>query len=193
MKFLKTLRSSSAGRILALAVLSLTLPLGANAQNCPAFPFPFPFPPSVPFANNFENFDAMTAGSYTSFPAMAGAAWVARIGTGGLLHIDGTLLPALSPPHSMWGRGVDVLWRFSTTKRWFGGFFRAVAAGFPVTAMTVRFFNGAMPVGSVVVPISTTSWGWRGWIVPCQFDRVEIYGNGSLPGYVGMDDIRVRN
>lgn len=152
-----------------------------------------PFPPSAPIPNNAETFDAIAPGSYMSFPAMGGAAGVARIGTGGLLMIDNAILPGLSLPNSCWGRGVDVQWRFQSLKRFFGGFFRVPNAGVAVNAMIVRFWNGAAPVGAAVMPVNNAAWQWRGWYVPARFDRVEIFGNGGTPGYVGMDNVRVRN
>jgi hypothetical protein len=152
-----------------------------------------PFGPSAPAVNNFENFDAIAPGAYVSFPMMGGAAACARVSTGGLLAVDNALLPGFSLPNSMWGRGTAVEMRFSTTKRFFGGFFRVPNAGIATNAVIVQFYQANVQVGVAVAPVNNVGWLWRGWYLGIGFNRLIISGNNASGGYIGMDNIRVRN
>jgi hypothetical protein len=149
----------------------------------------------LPFlATSTENFNSTALGSYMGFPGFAGQGGFARIGTQGLLHVTNN--PALLPPvsgNAMYGRGVDVQIRFQGVRKRFGGVFRVANSGIPVTMMTVQFYNGGFPVGvPVTATINNTSWQWRGWDVSGVggYNEVRIFGNGSLPGYVGMENLR---
>jgi hypothetical protein len=46
-------------------------------------------------------------------------------------------------------------------------------------------------IGSAVVPL-TTAWTWIGFATSPMWTRVEVIGNGSLPGYVAFDETRIR-
>lgn len=168
-------------RDLSIVVLAATI-ASVHAQ---AFTGPFP-----PMAT--ENFDTMIPNSYVGFPGFAGTAGLSRIGTGGLLMVNNSaaILPPLTGANDMFGRGVNVRIRFQSVRKRFGGFFRVPNAGIAVTMMGVRFFKAGVPVGvPVMATINNTTWQWRGWDVGYLggYDEVRIYGNGSLPGYVGMD------
>lgn len=146
------------------------------------------------FAGPLENFDAMVPGSYTGFSAWAGLAGISRIGTGGALIVNNNpgLLPPFSVKNDMFGRGVNVRIRYqSVHKRW-GGRFRVPWAGIAVNWMRVFFYKGGVLVGAPVgAAVNNAAWLWRGWdLGPLGgYDEVRIYGNGSLPGYVGMDHL----
>jgi hypothetical protein len=149
----------------------------------------------LPFlASSGETFNAVPAGSYMNFPGFLGQGTFNRIGTGGLLLVTNN--PALLPPvsgNAMFGRGVDVQIRFQGLRKRFGGLFRVATSGVPVTMMTVQFYNAGSPIGvPVTAPVNSTSWLWRGWDVGSLggYDEVRIFGNGSLPGYVGMENLR---
>lgn len=151
--------------------------------------------PITPFlASSGETFNMVTPGSYMNFPGFSGQGTFNRIGTGGLLLVTNN--PALLPPvsgNAMFGRGVDVQIRFQGVRKRFGGLFRVATSGVPVTMMTVQFYNAGSPVGiPVTAAVNTTSWQWRGWDVGSLggYDEVRIFGNGSLPGYVGMENLR---
>ncbi len=67
-------------------------------------------------------------------------------------------------------------------------------AGFVVPSVTFQFYRFGSPVGvAVTTPINNTSWTWSGWNLSQVggFDEVRIYGNGPMPGYVAMDNLRV--
>jgi hypothetical protein len=57
-----------------------------------------------------------------------------------------------------------------------------------VTKIKFSFFDQfSLPIGSVVVPCPAF-WSWIGFKTNPNWARVEISGNGILPGYVAMDD-----
>lgn len=141
-----------------------------------------------------ELFDTLAPTSYVSFPAFAGAGAFSRIGVGGLLVVtnNAALLPSITAPNAMFGRGVDVNVRFATRYKRFGGWYRVPNAGVPVTTVKFVFYQGAVPIGvSVGGPVNMFGYTWYGYdLGPLGgYDRVEIYGNGPLPGYVGMDNV----
>jgi hypothetical protein len=141
-----------------------------------------------------ENFDAMAVGSYAGFSGFGGLAGIGRIGTGGALIVNSStaILPPFSRKNDMFGRGVDVRIRFQSVHKRFGGRFRVPWAGVPVTWMRVFFYKGGLLVGAPVgAPVNNAAWQWRGWdLGPLGgFDEVRIFGNGTLPGYVGMDSL----
>ena len=59
-----------------------------------------------------------------------------------------------------------------------------------VTSAVVQFVAASGPVGSDTIPIGPT-WAWHGWCSTIPFDRVQVLGNGTMDGYVGMDGVRV--
>lgn len=143
-----------------------------------------------------ENFDAILPGAYVGFAGFAGLAGFARIGVAGALIVNNSaaLLPPFSRPQDMFGRGCDVRIRFQNTHKKFGGRFRVPWAGVPVTWMRVFFYKGGVLVGVPVgAPINNAAWQWRGWDLTNLggFNEVRIFGNGRLPGYVGMDNLVV--
>lgn len=170
--------------LVAIAGLSI---IGA-AQSQVAIP---PFAPTIS-----ENFNAIPLGSVPSFIAYGGMGQFSRIGLGGLLHVDNN--PVLLPPisgNAMFGRGVDVRIRYANAWKYWGGWFRVANAGIVVNTMTVQFWRLGVPVGvAVMAPVNNVAWNWRGWDVGVVggYDEVRIFGNGSLPGYVGMDEMRSR-
>ncbi len=143
-----------------------------------------------------ENFDAMAPGSKTSFPGFSGGAVFSRIGSGGAMIINNntSILPFVSPKNDLFGRGVDV--RITFNKKImarFGGMFRAAKAGVNPTKVRMRFFRGGVAVGvAVLAPISNAAWKWVGYDLSKfnGYDEVRIFGvGGTLPGYVGMDNL----
>jgi hypothetical protein len=152
-----------------------------------------PFAPSAPIANNFERFDSIPPGTYAAVTIMSGGGVVARFSTGGLLVIDNAILPAFSSPSCLWGRDTPVEYRLVQTKRWFGGYFRVPNVGVPTSSVIIRFYQGMTLVGVAVAPVNTSAWQWRGWFVSQGFNRLVVSGNNASGGYVGMDDVRVRN
>lgn len=169
-----------------LVIVGLGTTVAAQAALIPIGPFASP---------KIENFDALAPGSYAGFPAMAGFAGISRTpASNALLVGGGAVLPPLSAPNAMFGRGTDVFIRFQADRKQFGGYFRVPNAGINVTHATYIFRNAAMAVvGVVVAPVNPFGWQWRGWRSTIPFRSVEIRGNGALPGYVGMDAIRVEN
>ncbi|HRI44928.1 MAG TPA: hypothetical protein PLL78_00250 [Fimbriimonadaceae bacterium] len=145
-----------------------------------------PFPPT-----NMETFDTMPPGTYAGFAGMGGFAGFSRVPAVNAMQVGGgPILPPLSPPNAMYGRGTDVLLRFQAPRRRFGGWFRVANSGVVVTQATFIFRNSAsIIVGIAVVPINTASWQWYGWFSTLAFHSVEIQGNGTSPGYVGMDHL----
>src|SRR5712692_9495366 len=98
-----------------------------------------------------EKFDALSAGSHTSFVGFSGAAAFANLGTGGAMIINNSvsILPPVSPKHDLFGRGV-------------------------------------------VVPVNPAAWKWHGYDLGKVggHDEVHITSlGGTLPGYVGMDNL----
>ncbi len=154
--------------------------------------------PIGPFVSaTTEQFDTLAPGSYAAFPAFAGFGTFSRIGAGGAMVVTNNpaLLPSISAPNAMFGRGVDVMVRLSSLRKWFGGYYRVPNAGVPVTNVKFVFYQGAVMVGvSVGGPINAFGYTWYGYdLGPLGgYDRVEIYGNASIPGYVGMDNIYVQ-
>ncbi len=169
-----------------VAVASLAVVGVAQAQVAIA-----PFAPAIT-----ENFNAIPLGSVPNFIGYGGLGQFSRIGVGGLLHVDNN--PLLLPPisgNAMFGRGVDVQIRYANVWRLWGGWFRVPNAGIAVTTMTVQFWRMGVPVGVLVMaPVNNAAWQWHGWDTSAigGYDMVRIFGNGSLPGYVGMDDMRSR-
>ncbi|MBX3119254.1 MAG: hypothetical protein KF784_09325 [Fimbriimonadaceae bacterium] len=149
-----------------------------------------------PFAGAInENFNAMVPGSYVGFAGYAGAGGFNRLNVGGLLVVNNNpgLLPMVDAPNNMFGRGTDVQIRFQQVWKRFGGVFRVPNAGIVVTTATFQFYRFGLPVGvPVAAPVNMAGWVWIGY--DCGpiggYDEVRIYGNGTLPGYVGMDLLR---
>lgn len=168
----------------ALATLSI---VGASQAQAPIAPF-------LPAIT--ENFNLIAPGSYANFIGYGGQGGFNRIGVGGLLVV--TNAPALLPPisgNAMFGRGVSVQIRYQQVWRLWGGWFRVPNAGIAVNTMTVQFWRTGVMVGvAVMAPVNNFAWQWRGWDTSAigGYDEVRIFGNGSLPGYVGMDDMRTR-
>lgn len=153
-----------------------------------------PIGPFTPAA--MEKFEGLAPTSYIGFSGFAGLAGFGRIGGPGLLVVNNAaaILPAASPPHTMFGRGANVKIRMQSVRKKFGGVFRVPAAGVAVTTMYVRFRRaGAFVSPWLSAPISGAAWAWRGWDVGVVggYDEVYIYGNGATPGYVGMDNLRI--
>ena len=168
-------------------LLSLAL-LATAATACHAIVFPSaPFPPT-----STENFDSYVAGGYISHPVFGGLGVASRIGVQGALQI-GPPSPFLSGPNGMFGRGVDVNIAINGQRRRFGGGFHNVAAGIPFATMVkFRFFTASnVLIGTGTAPV-TGAWSWIGWVTIPKWSRVEIYGNSPLPGYVAMDNLRMR-
>lgn len=143
-----------------------------------------------------ENFDAIVPGAYVGFAGFAGLAGFARIGAAGAMLVNNNpgILPPFSRPNDMFGRGCDVRIRFQNVYKKFGGRFRVPWAGVAVNWMRVFFYKGGVLVGVPVgAPINNAAWQWRGWDLANLggFDEVRIFGNGRLPGYVGMDHLVV--
>lgn len=143
-----------------------------------------------------ERFDALAATTYASFTGFSGMAGFSRIGTGGLLLVNNApaILPPLSLANDMFGRGVNVNIRFQKQYKQFGGYFRVPNAGVVVSVARFDFYRGGLFVATVTRAVNNLSWQWAGWDLGPDggFDRVEIRGNGALPGYVGMDNLVVR-
>jgi len=138
-----------------------------------------------------ENYDAVSAGSHTSFPVFAGRGIASRIGTGGALLVGGISGP-LSPPNAMFGRGVNVRIQLKLPMTMFGGYFKQADAGIKVTKVKFVFYGtGGSIVGSKVEPL-TTAWKWIGFALKPQWSRVDVLGNGTLPGYVMFDNTKIR-
>lgn len=173
-------------RTLVATATLFVVSAAAKAQT----PILAPFAPTIG-----ETFNTIALGSYVGFVGFSGQGAFSRIGTGGLLMVQNT--PMLTPisGNDMFGRGVNVRIRYQSVWKQWGGHFRVPNAGIAVTAMGVRFFRAGLPVGvGVFAPINNGAWLWRGWDLSAVggYDEVRIYGNGSLPGYVGMENIRVR-
>lgn len=170
-----------------LAKLIATLGVAAFAFAAQAVVVPVgPFAPT-----NQENFDLLAPGSYPVFPGMAGFATFNRYGGGGALLVGHTGMVPVTPPNAMFGRGVDVDIHLKAFRTEFGGFFRNPDVGVNVNKAKFIFMNGINPVGSAIGPI-TPAFAWLGYRSSVPFNRVIVLGNGSLPGYVGMDNVIVR-
>lgn len=167
-----------------LVLTALGAVMSANAALAPIGPFATP---------NMESFDALAPGAYAGFPGMAGFAGFSRVPVANALHVGGgAVLPPLTAPNAMFGRGTNVLIRLQADRKKFGGYFRVPNAGIAVTHARFIFRNaGGGIVGIVIAPVNNLAWQWRGWSSTIPFRSIEIQGNGALPGYVGMDLVRV--
>ncbi len=150
--------------------------------------------PFLPAA--MEKFEPIAPGAYVGFAGFAGLAGFSRIGGAGLLIVNNNpaVLTGASPPHTMFGRGANVRVRMQSVRKKFGGVFRVPNAGVAVTTMFVRFRRAGVFISPwIAAPVNAAVWQWRGWDVgPIGgYDEVYIYGNGSTPGYVGMDNMRI--
>ena len=140
-----------------------------------------------PFTSSIqEKFDALPAGSHTSFVGFPGGAMI--------INNSVAILPPVSPKHDLFGRGVDVRIDFhQKVAKQFGGMFRVAKAGVNPTQAKFQFFRGGMPVGvAVVVPVNAAAWKWHGYDLGKVggYDEVHITSlGGTLPGYVGMDNL----
>lgn len=168
-----------------LLVLAL---IGASAAS-QAFVAPFPFFPTSPAL--IERFDTTAAGAYPLFPVFSGLGICQRIGTGGLLNV-GPPSPFVTTPNGVFGRGVDIQVRINAQMNLFGGFFKQGLFGIvPPTTATFNFYTASnVLIGGMTVPL-TASWQWLGFVVIPKWSRVDIIGNGPLPGYIVMDSIRM--
>lgn len=170
-------------KIITLAFLAV-----AGASQAQVFPSGF-FPTAAPW---IDGFDTLISGSYISFPMFSGNGGAARIGAMNAMVVSNMGGVALTPPNYMFGRGTDVQMKVAQPMTYFGGFFQLAPAGVLVTQIKFAFYDSFNNfIGSVVVPCPG-GWTWIGWKTVPQWQRVEIYGNGILPGYVAMDEIRVR-
>lgn len=169
-------------RALCLAVLaSLSLAATSNAQ--------------------IESFSGVAPGSYTGFSAFtapAGIGWIARLGAGGLLVVDnGSMFPSSSAPNAMFGRGVDVQFKLQDPRKRFFGQFRSLPfIAVPPNQVQIRFFlTSGVWSPWLASPINTLGYTPTFWDVGTIFGQgywaAQIRGNGSLPGYVGMDTLFV--
>lgn len=151
--------------------------------------------PIAPFASpKIEKFDALAPGAYAGFPGMFGFCGFGRIPAANALVVGGgAVLPPFAGPNAMFGRGANVVIRLQADRRAFGGYFRVPNAGIAVTHAKFIFKNaGGGVVGMAIAPINNAFWLWRGWLSNVPFRIIEIHGvGGALPGYVGMDDVRV--
>jgi hypothetical protein len=174
-------------KLLRLLCLSLVASVAyvAHAQ--------VPFGPFV--SPTQERFDALAPGGYAGFAGFGGAGVLTRIGAGGALFVNNNpgILPSLTFPNAMFGRGVNVRIAFAQRRKRFGGYFRVPFAGVPVNMAMYRFYQGAVLVAVTIAPVNNAGYLWRGWDLGAigGFDRVEIFGNGGIPGYVGMDNLVV--
>jgi hypothetical protein len=148
-----------------------------------------------------ESFTGVAPGSYPNFAgftAPGGIGQFSRIGVGGLLLVDnGVILPPATGPNAMFGRGVDVQFRLMQPRNQFSARFRSVPIiAVPPTIVRVRFYLTSLVwTPWIAVPINSLAYNSVGWNVPMMFGQgfwaVQMVGNGSLPGYVGMDDLVV--
>ncbi|MCB9892128.1 MAG: hypothetical protein H6833_10810 [Planctomycetes bacterium] len=146
-----------------------------------------------------ESFTGIAPGSYSNFmgfTAPGGIGSFSMMGTGGLMVVDnGSLFPPASGPHAMFGRGVDVQFRLLQPRKLFKGRFRSLPfIGTPPTFVFVRFYLTSFVWSPwLAVPINTLSYTGVGFNVGSMFGQgfwaVQMMGNGSLPGYVGIDDL----
>ena len=149
----------------------------------------------------FEGFTGVAPGSYPNFAgftAPGGIGQFSRIGTGGLLLVDnGMILPPATGPNAMFGRGVDVQFRLQQPRRQFKAQFRAVPIiAVPPTTVQVRFYLTSLVwTPWFTVPINSLGYTTGFWDTAAMFGQgfwmVQMVGNGSLPGYVGMDNLNV--
>lgn len=168
-------------------LLGMCFAVVATSASAQVFPSGF-FPTA---ANLIENYDTTAPGSYISFPMFLGLGAAARLMPVNALLVNnfGTWI---TPPHIMFGRGTDVQIKVGQPMTYFGGWFREAPAGILVTQATFRFYDQFnLPIGSQTAAI-TPFWQWIGWKTIPQWSRVEIIGNGSLPGYVAFDETRIR-
>lgn len=166
-----------------LILATLGSAVGANAVLVPIAPFGTP---------KTEHFN-LAAGAYAGFPGFAGFGGFSRVPAANALVVTGApILPPLSAPNAMFGRGTNVMIRFQAPQTRFGGHFRVPNAGIAVNQAKFIFRNaGGAIVGIAVAPVNNLAWQWRGWGSTIPFQSVEIDGNGPIPGYVGMDYLRV--
>lgn len=168
-------------------VLFLLMAVASASQ---AIVIPIPFFPTAPAL--IETFDTTAPGAYMAFPVFGGLGGAARIGTAGLLNV-GPPSPFVTAPNGMFGRGVDVNIKINGQMRRFGGFFRSTNFILtPPTIATFKFYDSSnVLIGVGAAPISP-AWSWIGFGTIPKWSRVEIFGNGSSPGYVAMDQLRMR-
>lgn len=171
----------------------LMLLLCAFAAPLVASPIVIPIPTFATPPILQETFDTTVSGAYISNPTFSGLGVYSRIGTlNACMVATANLVPPLSPPHSMFGRGCDVQWRVGIPMRRFGGWFRSTPTGPLSTTATFRFYDIANnPIGTITVPL-TPVWTWRGFLTIPKWARVEVIGNASLPGFVAHDNVRIR-
>jgi hypothetical protein len=141
-----------------------------------------------------EDFDWLpSATAWSSFNVFFGGGTVNRIGTLGALQVGppAHIVPWNSP-NAMYGRSVDVEITVSTPMKRFGGYFKLAPSGITVNQATFVFYDASNNLIGVGVSPVTWGWNWIGWKTVPSWSRVEIYGNGSLPGYIAMDELRVK-
>ena len=169
-------------------IITLLFVAVTSALQAQVFPSGF-FPTTAPWV---DGFDTLFPGSYVSFPMFSNNGAAARIQPQNALVVGNIGGVALTAPNYMFGRGTDVQIKVAQPMTYFGGFFQLAPAGVLVTQIKFAFYDQFnVFIGSVVVPCPG-GWTWIGWKTVPKWQRVEIYGNGTLPGYVAMDEIRVR-
>jgi hypothetical protein len=165
----------------------------AGAAHAQVFTSPW-FSPPAPFQ---ENFDSITAGTYTgvsifSFPAAAYATTA-----GGFLQIGPPITsnpPAFSLANTIIGVNSGVGYKVAFPMKRFGGYFRTNvnSAGTANTNARLIFYDAAGNViGFASINLGPT-WTQFTWQTVPKWSRVEVYGAPFGPGGVEMDSIWVR-
>jgi hypothetical protein len=139
-----------------------------------------------------EGFDTTTVGTYNALPVFSVPAVMSRIGTGGQLVVRP--YPGVNTiPNMCFGDGVNAQIKTGIPMRRFGGFFMSGINGVFSSTATFRFYDAANnPIGAATVALSPL-FTWVGFSTIPKWKRVEILGSiPTLPGYVGMDSLRIR-
>lgn len=153
--------------------------------------------PIAPFAPMpGETFDTKLPGTYASFPGFAAVGFFSTTGGTGGLQINNSvaILPFLSFANDMYGRGANVRIRFNGLRHRFGGYFRVPMTSVVVTSAKYEFYRTGVFIGSIVGAVNNVAWLWHGYNLAALggYDEVRISGNGSIPGYVGMDSLAIQ-
>lgn len=188
-------------RIQAAALLAIGILCGANAQAQTPIGHAFP-------AIFTEDFDLKTAGigpGFTGFKASPSGGDVATITalqqTQNLaINNRQNVLPPIGV-NNLYGIGNDVRIQFgegiALTR--FGGQLSRTNIAVGVSTVTMQFLANGVQVGNtmtVALPPTggpgTSAYVWIGFDTSAigAFNEVRILGNGTSPGYVGMDSLR---